>query len=152
MSRTLLLSLVALAAASPASAQGSLSGVWKVTYPAGARVDNGEQSVIMGTGTIRIEAHGDSLLGEFVPDPVPDLPAPKPIRMTGPAGKGPVALVSHQMAMVEVNGAQQPVYFVSTWQLEAKGDSLLGTLSHQVEDVGVTAQDPGPVRGVRKGT
>jgi hypothetical protein len=148
MLRVLLLGMVSLGAA-PLIDSNPIVGTWKVTYPAGTRVENGEQSVILGTGTLTIQAQADSLFGELVPDPVPDLPAQKPTRMTGLAGNGPVALVAHLAGMVEVNGARRLVTFTSTWQLEARGDSLVGTLSHQVEDAGVMTQDPGPVRGVR---
>ena len=122
MSWMIALGLVALVAATPLAARVSLVGAWKVTYPAGTRVENGEQTAIMGTGTLRIEARADSLLGELVPDPTPDLPARKPTRMTGPAGSGSVALVAHLAAPVEVNGAHRLVTFTSTWRLEAKGD------------------------------
>ena len=149
MPRTILPGLVIVVAAAPLAAQGSPIGTWKVTYPAGTRVENGEQSAIMGTGTLRIEGRGDSLLGELVPDPVPDLPARKTTRMTGPLGSGPVALVARLTAVVNVNGAARPVNLTSTWRLEVKADSLVGTLSHDVEDAEVMAQDPGPVRGIR---
>jgi hypothetical protein len=140
--------MVSLAAA-PLIDSNPIVGTWRVTYPAGTRVESGEQSVILGTGTLTIQAQADSLFGELVPDPVPDLPSLKPTRMTGLARNGPVALVAHLAGMVEVNGARRLVTFTSTWQLEARGDSLVGTLSHQAEDAGVMTQDPGPVRGVR---
>ena len=149
MSRTILLALTTLIAAAPLAAQSPLVGAWKVTYPAGTRVENGEQSAIMGTGTLRIEARADSLFGEMVPDPAPDLPAGRPTRMTGPVRSGPVELVAHLAGTIEMNDVRRVVTFTSNWQLEVKGDSLVGTLSHQSDDAGVMTQDPGPVRGVR---
>lgn len=150
MARTLLLGILAVLLTRPAAAQGALTGVWQVQYPAGVRVDNGVQTTIMGTGTLRIETRGDSLLGEFRPDPAPDLPEPAPVRLGGVPGPGPVALVAHQVTVVEVNGAPRPIRYSSTWTLEVRGDSLVGTLAHRVEDATVSAQDPGPVRGVRR--
>lgn len=150
MLRFLVAGAVTMVAAAPLAAQESLVGVWKVTYPAGTRIENGEQTAVMGTGKLRIQALGDSLVGEFAADPVPDLPTRGPIRIAGLAGRVPIALVAHQTTFVEVNGTQRPINFTSTWELEAKGDSLVGTLSHRVEDPTVSAQNPGPVRGVRQ--
>jgi len=150
MTRTLLIGVLTALLAHPAVAQGALAGVWQVRYPAGTQVVNGEQTPIMGTGTLRIEARGDSLLGQFQPDPVPELPAQGPIPLRGRAGPGPVDLVADQVTVVEVNGVQRPVRYTSTWTLEVRGDSLTGTLAHRVEDPTVAAQDPGPVRGVRR--
>ena len=150
MSRPVVLGLLAALGATSLAAQSPLVGVWLVTYPAGVRIENGEQNAIMGTGQLRVEAHGDSLLGEFVPNPAPDLPSPRPTQMTGRAGPGPISLVAQQSTMVEINGTQRPVRFTSTWELDVRGDSLVGTLSHHVEDSTVSAQPPGPVRGVRQ--
>ncbi len=150
MSRALIAGLTAVVVAMPLAAQDAMVGTWRVTYPAGTRIENGEQSAIMGTGRLRIVTRGDSLVGEFVADPVPDLPARGPTRLVGRAGQGRVALVAHQAVFVEVNGEQRPVRFSSTWEMEAKGDSLLGTLSHHVDDPTVSAQPPGPVRGIRQ--
>lgn len=88
MTRTLLIGVLTALLAHPAVAQGALVGVWQVRYPAGTQVVNGEQSPIMGTGTLRIEARGDSLLGQFQPDPVPELPEQGPIPLRGRAGPG----------------------------------------------------------------
>lgn len=150
MPRTFLAVLLSVIVVTPAVAQNSLAGVWKVSYPAGTRVENGEQSPIMGTGKLQIEARGDSLIAQFQADPAPDLPARGPVRLSGVAGPGPVALIVHQTTFVEVNGTQRPIGFTSTWMLEAKGDSLTGTLSHHVDDPTVSAQNPGPVRGLRQ--
>lgn len=133
----------------PLLAQDPLVGTWKVTYPAGARVDNGEQSVIMGTGTLRIAAQGDSLVGELLADPVPDLPTRGPRRLAGLAGHGSASLVSLAMGMVDSNGVQRAIMVQSTWQLQAKGDSVIGVLTHKVDGAEGMAQDPGQVRGVR---
>ena len=115
-----------------------------------AQVVNGVQTPIMGTGALRVEARGDSLVGEFRPDPAPDLPEQAAIPLRGRAGLGPVALIADQVTVVEVNGVPRPIRYTSTWTLEVRGDSLTGTLAHRVEDPTVAAQDPGPVRGARQ--
>ena len=150
MARTFFVGVLTLLVAGPAAAQGSLVGAWQVRYPAGAQVVNGVQTPIMGTGTLRVEARGDSLMGEFRPDPVPDLPEQAAIPLRGRPGPGPVALIADQVTVVEVNGVQRPIRYTSTWTLEVRGDSLTGTLAHRVEDPTVAAQDPGPVRGARR--
>lgn len=152
MTRFTLVVLATMLSTSSLAGQGSLVGVWKVSYPAGARVENGEQTAIMGTGTLRIEQRGDSLIGELVSDPVADLPTRAPTRMAGPAGAGPVSLIARTTGTVDINGEARPVTAVSTWRLEAKGDSVVGTLSHRVEGLVGMAQDPGPVRGARQGS
>ena len=137
--------------AAPLAAQGSVVGSWKISYPAGTRVENGEQTAIMGTALLRIERSGDSLVGELVPDPMPDAPARPPSRMGGREAGGVATLVRHFTATLEVNGASQQVAGTSTWRLEVRGEALEGTLSHEVDAMGVMAQDPGPVRGTRQG-
>lgn len=141
-----------LVSSSALFAQTPLVGRWKVTYPAGARVENGVQSPIMGSGMLRIEARGDSLVGELVADAIPELPATGPTRMAARAATGPVPLVSTVLGFVEDNGERHAVTVRSTWLLEARGDSIAGTLSHAVEGAAGMAQDPGPVHGVRLGS
>lgn len=144
-----LLTVVMMLSGLPAAAQEPLVGTWRVIYPAGVQVDNGVQNTVMGTGTLRIVAQGDSLVGDFVPDPVAEFETRGPSRMAGLKGTGMVPLVTSSMLVLEVNGEQRGITLVSTWELEAKGDSLTGTLSHRVEGANLAAQEPGPVRGTR---
>ncbi len=149
MTRLLLSLLLLLLAPAPALGQDLFVGTWKVSYPAGARVENGEQSVIMGTGTLQIEARGDSLVGELLADPVPDLPTRGPKRLAGLASGGSATLVATSLGLVDSNGVQRAITVQSTWQLEVRGDSVVGVLSHKVDGAEAMAQDPGPVRGTR---
>lgn len=149
MSRMIPVALVLVLTAQPALAQGSLVGTWKVSYPAATSVQNGVQTLIMGTGTLRVEARGDSLVGELVSDSVAGFPPRPPTRMTGPAGRGVVSLLAHLTGTIEVNGESRTVSVTSTWALEARADSVVGTLSHSVEGTDGIAQDPGPVHGTR---
>lgn len=150
MSRMILLAVVPILAAAPVAAQESLVGTWNVIYPAGVQVENGQQTTVMGSGTLTIAAQGDSLIGDFVPDPVPELETRGPTRMAAPRSSGKVPLVTRSMMVLDVNGEQRGITLTSTWELEARGDSLAGTLSHRVEGADVAAQKPGPVRGSRK--
>lgn len=150
MSRMIPLALVLILSTQPVVAQGSLVGTWKLNYPAATSIQNGVQTLIMGTGTLRVEARGDSLVGELVSDSVPGFPRRAPTRMTGPAGRGRVSLVAHLTGTIEVNDESRAVTVTSTWELEARGDSVVGTLSHSVEGTDGIAQDPGPVRGTRE--
>lgn len=149
MSRMIPLALVLLLCPLLAVAQEPLVGTWKVNYPAATSVQNGVQTLIMGTGTLRIAPRGDSLVGELVSDSVPGFPRRAPTLMTGPAGRRVVSLVARLKGTVEVNDESRPVTVTSTWELEARGDSVVGTLSHSVEGTDGIAQDPGPVRGTR---
>lgn len=148
MTRPAILLLSMLGIAGPAAAQTPLVGTWKISFPAGARVENGVQSLVMGAGTLKIAAQGDSLIGELTSEPVENLPARGPSQMIGVAGN-PTALIAKLTTLIDINGEQHAVTVRSTWQLQAKGDSLIGSLSHKVEGDAGMAQDPGPVRGVR---
>ena len=130
-------------------AQSPLVGVWRLTYPAGSRIENGVPSLIMGTGTLRIEAHGDSLTGELVTDPMPDVPARPAARLTGVASTGPTLLTSRTAGTLTMNGEERPMTAISTWSLEVRGDSLVGTVARKLEGMPFGAQGPEPVRGVR---
>lgn len=149
-SRTsLVLSFVILGAA-PLAAQSPLVGTWRVTYPAGARIENGERTVIMANATLQVSATGDSLVGTLANDPSPDMPERPPVRLAGVAGKGPVSLVSNSSGSINMNGQQRAITVISTWSLEVRGDSLLGTVARRVEGVELPENEPGEVRGARK--
>lgn len=124
-------------------------GVWKLTYPAGTRIENGVPSLLMGTGTLRIEVHGDSLIGELVTDPLPEAPDRPPARLAGVFGTSPVVLVSRTSGTLTINGEERPITAISTWRLAVQGDSLWGTVSRKLEGLSFGAQGPEAVRGVR---
>ena len=61
-----LLCLLALHTTALAAQAPSFVGGWQLSYPIGAMVENGEVTVLMGTGTLTIVALGDSLIGTLV--------------------------------------------------------------------------------------
>jgi hypothetical protein len=149
MTRSLVVLLALFASVSQARDQ-SLVGTWRVRYPAGMRMENGEATVTMGTGTLTIQATNDSLVGELVIDPNPDLPARPPAHLAGKRGPGEAVLVSRTKATINMNGATEEAVAVSTWKLQAKGDSLSGTVERKLEGHDMGSQEPRPVTGTRK--
>jgi hypothetical protein len=142
--------LALIIAANSPSAQTPLVGVWRLTYPAGSRIENGVPSLLMGTGTLRLEVRGDSLIGELVTDPLPEAPARPPARLAGVTGTKAVVLVSRTTGTLTINGEERPITAVSTWQLEVEGDSLSGTVARKLEGLPFGAQGPDAVTGVRQ--
>lgn len=61
MMRPLLLGMV-LVTAPLAAQQSPAIGVWQVSFPAVMKVENGVATPVMGTGTLTVEASGDSLV------------------------------------------------------------------------------------------
>lgn len=145
-----LLSLIVLSTTTLAAQQSPLVGAWKVTYAAGMRMENGEVTPIMATGTLTIDATGDSLIGTLAADPSPDLTARPPARLAAKAGPGAVAFVSRRQAKLNANGHETEVTAVSTWDLHATGDTLDGTVQTTLEGMDMGMQDPMPVTGTRQ--
>ena len=144
------LSLLALSAfALPARAQ-SLAGTWKISFPAGMRIIDGNPEVIMGTGSLAIEERQDSVIGQLMTAPSPDRPARPPARLAGTMTAGEATLVSRTQATINMNGAQEQAVAVTTWVLHARGDSLTGTLARTIEGHDMANQSPSPVSGTRK--
>lgn len=149
MLRTLVvLTLVAM----PVAAQEAPhAGTWKVTYSAGAKMENGAVTPITGTGTLTLKVQGDSLIGTLVTDPLPDMPPRADIRMAGKRPEGVEAtLVSESQGKVQTNGGEErPITAISTWQLKVKGDSLVGTVDRKVAGMILPTPGPQPIQGVR---
>lgn len=127
MLRMVLLALIF--AANSLWAQTPLVGVWRLTYPAGSRIENGVPSLLMGTGTLHLEARGDSLIGELITDPLPEAPARAPARLAGVTGAKAVVLVSRTTGTLTINGEERPITAISTWQLEVEGATRCGVQS-----------------------
>lgn len=147
-----LLCLLALNTTALAAQVPSFVGGWKISYPVGATVENGEVTVLMGTGTLTIVAQGDSLIGTLAMDPAPDRPARPAVRLAAPASTGEATFVSHSEATLNMNGEESKKTVVSTWKLTVRGDSLAGTVARTIEgfDMAGGDQPPQPVTGSRK--
>ena len=98
------LSLALVCTTTLAAQQSSFVGVWTVSYPGGAMMENGVMTPIMATGTLSIAVQADSLVGSLVMDPNPEL-GPRPeVRMTAVAGAGAATFVSRSEATLSTNG------------------------------------------------
>jgi hypothetical protein len=127
-------------------------GGWQLSYPVGATVENGEVTVLMGTGALNIVAQGDSLIGTLVMDPAQDQPPRPAVRMAARVSTGEATFVSHSEATLNINGEESKAKVVSTWKLTVRGDSLAGTVARTIEgfDSPEGEQPPHPVTGSRK--
>jgi hypothetical protein len=138
-------------AASPLGAQQlPLAGVWRISYAAGFRVENGTATPIMATGTLTIAQQGDSLIGDLVTDPSPSLPQRPPAHLAAPASAGAAVFISRTTATVNINGDKREATAVSTWTLRASADSLSGTVQRSIEGLEAGTQGPSPVTGTRR--
>lgn len=139
----------AAAAPAPAAQANPLVGTWKMTYPVGTRVENGAATVISGTGTLVVEAKGDSLVARLKTDPVEGRPARPETRMAAKATAGEVVFEMRSPARVNVNGEERDATSVSTWMLRASGDVIEGTVARRLEGSDLPPTGPLPVTGTR---
>ena len=147
LSCLILLNATALAAQAP-----SITGSWQLSYPAGVRNENGNITVLHGTGVLTVVAQGDSLIGTLAADPNPEF-TPRPAsRLAGKATAGEATFVSHSEATLSMNGDERTATVVSTWKFKVQGDSLVGTVERKLEgfDIEGGSQPPQPVTGVRR--
>jgi len=126
-----------------------LVGVWSITFPAGSRIENGTPTVITGTGRLRVEASGDSLVARLQADPVEGRPARPEARFAAKAGGDEVVFTQRSSVSININGESREATAISTWTLTAKGDKLEGTLARRVGGAEIPAQAPQPVTGSR---
>lgn len=150
MSRTSLVLSALMVCGASLAAQSPLVGTWRVTYAAGARIENGERTTIMANATLQIAGAGDSLVGTLANDPSADIPERPPLKLAGLAGKGASTLVSTSSGSLNMNGEQKAITVISTWVLEVRGDSLVWTVARKVEGVQLPETGPADVRGTRK--
>jgi len=146
-----LLCLVALRATALAAQTPSFAGAWQLSYPRGTRIENGEATVLRGTGVLTIVAQGDSLIGTLTGDPTPDMPPRPPARLAAKASAGETTFISHSEATLNMDGTMSTATVVSTWTLTVKGDSLVGSVQRKIEGHDMDDGQPEqPVTGTRK--
>jgi len=148
MTRSLVIAL-ALACSTLQAQQHQLVGTWQVSFVAGISIENGVETPILGGGTLTIEVQGDSLIGTLSRDPMPGVADRPPARLAGRLEDGAVTLVSESKATIQMNGEERESAVVSTWVLNANGDSLEGTVARKIEDFGQMSR-PSPVTGTRQ--
>jgi hypothetical protein len=130
--------------------QSPLAGAWKVTYPAGMRIENDVATPIMATGSLTVQPAGDSLIATLTTDRAPDMPARPPLRLAAKSGSAEATFIGNSKATINVNGAEHEAAVVSTWVLRAQGDSLSGTVARKIDSPEAGPQEARPVTGVRK--
>lgn len=129
--------------------QSALVGSWHLAYAAGARIENDVATPIMATGTLTIELHGDSLIGQLVADAAPGAPRKPPSRLGASALGSESTFMSKGEATVQTSHGKTRATITSTWKLRVKGDSLIGTVERVVEGLEGTNAGPQPVAGKR---
>lgn len=150
MTRIMVLALALALTGAPLHAQQqSLAGTWNVTYPAGMRIQGGNATPLIATGVLTIEVKDDSLIGNLVTNPTPDIPARPPAQLVAKVSVGEAVFVSRTEARVNINGEERKTTAVSTWMLRATGDSLGGTVERKLEGLEIGNQGPQPVSGIR---
>jgi hypothetical protein len=155
MRRTTLMSAALLIFPLALSAQSHpLVGEWKVDLVVGGRMGNGGAvEPLRGTGTLTVQAVGDSLVATMAIDSVAGRPMRPPTRMATALKAGEVIFVSRGTATLSMNGESREAVSVSTYTFRVNGDALDGTMARAlegVEGVQLPAQPPQPVTGVRK--
>jgi hypothetical protein len=132
MFRTLVLSLAVVAPPLVAQ-QAPLAGTWKVSYPAGSKMENGTVTNLTGTGTLTVTTQADSLIATLVLDPSAELPSRPPLRLAGVTSVGEVTFQGKSAGAVNINGESRPLTVYTTWRVRAQGDSLSGTVERKIE-------------------
>jgi hypothetical protein len=125
-----------------------LVGTWKVEFPGGARIENGVATPIRLKGSLTVEARGDSLIANLVPDQG-EGPARPPVRLAAKATAGDVTFVTHSQVTLNINGSEQKATSVATWVLRVNGERLEGTVDRKVEGMEAHAAGPQPITGTR---
>ncbi|WP_411279688.1 hypothetical protein [Gemmatimonas sp.] len=147
---TLLLAISALSAASLcAQPANPLVGTWTVEYEMGRRVEDGQVTSITGTGTLKVEASGDSLVGLLQAPLRPDGSVVPVATLGGRAAKGTAVLNQKASATMNMNGEITTIEVTVTWTLQASGDTLTGTLLRALPPGIPAAAEPSPVTGTR---
>ena len=129
-----LLLVTPLALAAQASAH-PLVGTWTVVMPIGMRVENGEPTPIVGSGSLVVAAVGDSLIGTLTVQPPEGMPPRPATRMAAKAAPGAVTFISSGTAKINVNGSTSERAVTSSYRLEAVGNELKGTIDRRIEGV-----------------
>lgn len=145
-----LLALLLFCPVTLSAQQQPLVGTWLVHFQAGMRIENGDETPIFADGTLTVRPAADSLIGTLATDPAPGMPARPAVRLAAKSTAGEARFVAHSKATINVNGSESEADVVSTWVLQAKGDSLVGTVERKIDSPHAGPQQPRPVTGVRK--
>jgi hypothetical protein len=125
-----------------------LVGAWTVSFAVGMRMENGVETPIVQSGSMKIESKGDSLIATVAMQPIEGRPARPPSRMAAKIGSTPSVFVLTSQAMININGETTTKTATSTFTLSATADTMTGTLVRVVEGMDMEAS-PQPVTGSR---
>ena len=150
MFRTILVLGALISPLSLSAQQSALVGAWKISYPSGVRMENGEQTILRATGTLTVARQGDSLIANLVRDPGPE-PSRAPIHLAARASADPAVFEYRSQATINVNGEASTVASVSLWSLRVVGDSLTGSVERRIDGPYAQQMEPQPVSGRRQG-
>ncbi len=144
-------SAVALSAPAALHAQNSVVGTWRIEFPRGIQMENGEETVSeWGHARAVFEMKGDSVIGMWTSTDSTHTPN-KTRRLTGKIDGGKIHLVSDPIeATMNGPGGESKIKLVMTYELEVVGDKLTGT--QRATPMGGEGPDGGqlPVKGSRE--
>ncbi len=144
--------LAALLVAAPFGVQAQahpIVGAWDIEYAAGMRVENGEPKPVMAKGRMTVVTLGDSLIATVKTVAPEGMPARPDLRLATKAAPGQVTFIYRSQARVNMNGEESVRESVTTWLLDANGDTLTGTMARQISGGELPAGPPQPVKGSR---
>lgn len=120
---------LALAAAPPASAQGTVAGTWIAEFPIGLRVINGvESSDATGRARITLRLKGDSVLGTWQDITGGNRPArTRSLRGVLANGRARVETDPPDTRVLFDGTTEQRVQMRTVYDVAAHGDTLEGT-------------------------
>jgi len=148
--RRAMLAVLPLLGTRAVAQQPPLVGTWKISYPAGLRVENGFRTVLMANGVLTVEAKDDSLIATLMPDSAADTPVRPPAHLAAVNTSGQATFTARTKATLTRNGVEEERTAVSTWVLRAEGDSLRGTVERRIEGLDMQSQGPQAVSGARE--
>lgn len=130
----------------------ALVGKWNIEYEAGRRVEAGGQTAIMGKGVLTIAQEGDSLVAKMEAGPRPDGTPTPPATFKGKLTSSGAVFVSKRDGHMSINGEDKAITVTTTWNIQANGDDLTGTMVRQLPpELSSMAgpSEPSPVKGSR---
>lgn len=135
MKRMSVLAAIALLAAAPLSAQ-SLNGTWFTEFERQIRNQDGE--VTAGEKTkakITLQQKGDSVFGTFEIVPAAGQPAAPARQLRGSVKGGKGTIVSEFEARRNINGDEETVKLVTTYNFTITENKLEGTTTTKAPDM-----------------
>lgn len=132
-----------------AMAQGAapLLGKWTVEYEQGRRIENDEVTTIMAKGVLTITQAGDSLTAVINGRSGPDGSALPPTTLNGRMTSEGAVFYQKRQVTVNENGEMSTREITLTWNLQAAGDALTGSI--KTDFGGDHGGSPSPVKGTR---